>query len=224
MATQPLAGTNPAAGSLTAGRLGVAAALVAAQALFFAGWIVREQRGDGRLVRVALRPVDPRDWLRGQYLALAYEIESPEAYTGKDGVAVASGPKPARGALVHAALRRETDGVFRPVAFDGSREALTARLLTALPDFDADLTAPDARWVVIRGRVAGGGAFDFGINRYFVPEGSREPPMNARTVAVLHVNSVGVPRLRSLEVDGMAWTPTEASPPYRNADPDPVEF
>ena len=56
----------------------IAIAVVVLQMLFFAGWAVVEERRfvdpDSASVVVKTVPVDPRDYLSGQYMALAYEF------------------------------------------------------------------------------------------------------------------------------------------------------
>ena len=186
------------------GWLRAAVVLVALQGLFFAGWIWSEASLGGREIRVELRPVDPRDLLRGQYLALSYAMEDADAYQA-GGVPLASS-----GRTVYVALRRsESDReVFVPVYHDLSREALLARLAEAEPAFDGEVASPASDWVLVKGRVQYRGRFEFGINRYYVPEGSPEPPRNARTLARLRVSERGTPRLLGLDVDGVPWPPS----------------
>ena len=50
--------------------------------------------------------------------------------------------------------------------------------------------------------------FDFGIDRYFVPEGSSEPPRDAQTTMVLRIMSNETPRIHGLEVNGRPWDPS----------------
>ena len=87
-------------------RAKIAAAWVAIQLGFFVGWASLEQSrfapdvGSSILVRV--RPVDPRDLLRGQFLQLGYE------FSRMDSSLVAS-PRPGPGARVWVVLGPEGD-------------------------------------------------------------------------------------------------------------------
>lgn len=168
--------------------------LLLAQTAFFIGWIWREEDKSGAEIRVALAPVDPRDLLRGQYLRLSYAFDRPETYPLGD---VGDVPVPP-GGQVCALLTRADDGRHEPLAYAGESAPL-------LREMDRKrLDEP----VVIVGRCAPGGRlFDFGVNRYFVPEGSSEPSFS-RTDAVLLIASGGKARIVRLLVDGVPWTPS----------------
>lgn len=108
------------------------AALLALQILPSAtlAWQQTERLHEGRLVRLAVEPRDPRDLLRGEYSVLAYEIRRPEAVTpgtplpGCDLVANETCPLK-RGRTVYVPLvadavgtHRATDVQFAPPAND----------------------------------------------------------------------------------------------------------
>lgn len=173
--------------------------VVLAQAVFFIGWIWLEWNPPGVRIRVATAPVDPRDIFRGQYLELSYLFDDPNAYPGVDGKPAAP---PDRGAEIYAALAcDEAGGLHKPVAFATTPEeakSLAERRGAAEP-------------VVIQGRVRSPSRFDFGINRYFVPEGTPEPPRN-ETVVQLLVPANMRPRLVGLEVAGKLWQPRRIEP------------
>lgn len=148
--------------------------------LFFAGWTGREHArlasGSSILVRVV--PVDPRDLLRGQYLRLAYEFSSPWDST------VARMRVP-RDAAVWVVLRR--DGTFHvPKGLHLARPA-----------------ALEAGEVVLQGQ-SRGGLYDFGVERYFVPEGSETPAVSDLTVR-LRVTRAGTARIAQVYVKGAPW-------------------
>jgi uncharacterized membrane-anchored protein len=161
-------------------RLKLAAVWVGVQLVFFVGWTGREQArlvtGTSILVRVV--PVDPRDFLRGQYLSLAYEFSRPWDST------VARIHMPAD-APVWVVLRRE--GTFHvPKRLDLGRPATL-----------------EPGEVALRGW-ARGRRYDFGVERYFVPEGSETPPVSDLTVR-LRVTRAGTARIEQVYVRGAPW-------------------
>ncbi len=106
--------------------------------------------GFGTEVVLQTAPVDPRDIFRGDYVILSYEISSLE-------FCVFGG-----GGTLYVGLTEDADGVWR------------ARPSAAWPDYD---TAAQHGDVVIRGMLVSGedGAscqVSYGIESYFVPEGT----------------------------------------------------
>lgn len=177
-------------------------AFVLVQVAFFLGWTWLEYDRSGIEIRVELAPRDPRDLLRGQYLTLNYQFERSSSYQNPEPV----GRPPATGGDVYAALRPPyRDESYLPLAYSASLDELRNFLRN-----DPDETRRDDSTVIVRGRVAsarsGSYSFDFGVNRYFVPEGSEEPPMSG-TEAVLLVPRDRKPRLLRLLVDGKPWIP-----------------
>lgn len=161
-------------------RLTLAGIWVGAQVLFFAGWAYREETrltsGPSILVRVV--PVDPRDLLRGQYLTLAYEFS-------RDWDSSRAGTRLSSGTPVWVVLRPEGE-VYVP-----------ARRSPARPP------TLDGGEVALQGQVSGG-RYVFGIERYFVPEGSETPPASDLTVR-LRVGPDGAPRIEQVYVKGVPW-------------------
>lgn len=155
----------------------LAALWITLQVLALAGWALVEasRRGTGEAILVRTVPVDPRDLLRGQYLELAYPFSRP--WTGLGG-------ELEDGADVWIWMREE-DGLHEP--------------LFELPQ-PPQRTAPGD--VVLRGRVEGA-RYVFGIERFFVPEGSATPDPEAVRVR-LRVHQ-GVPRIEAVYVDGERW-------------------
>ncbi|MDR0363010.1 MAG: GDYXXLXY domain-containing protein [Planctomycetota bacterium] len=174
----------------------VALGFIVAQAAFFIGWIWLERSRSGIEIKVETASVDPRDIFRGQYLDLSYKFDSPSMYMS-DGDA--PNILPERGQTVYAALAEDWRfDVYRPVSYAPDPEV--AKALAS--------DRGEEKVVVIRGRVgARQNRFDFGVNRYFVPEGTKEPPVNADVNAILLVPMNMRPRLRGLEVDGKRWEP-----------------
>jgi len=157
----------------------LAAGWVAAQVLFFAGWAAVEQRrhstGDSILVKTA--PVDPRDLLSGQYMALSYEFSR--------GTARDWAGDPPEGLAVWAVLRPE--GEFH--------------VLDRLQDVHPP--SVPAGWVVLQGRREKWRNV-YGIEKYFVPEGTEAPSQRDVTVR-LRVSGSGVPRIEQVLVKGVPW-------------------
>ena len=164
-------------------RAKIAAAWVAIQLGFFVGWASLEQSrfapdvGSSILVRV--RPVDPRDLLRGQFLQLGYE------FSRMDSSLVAS-PRPGPGARVWVVLGPEGD-------FHVPERAQTEQPDGLIPG-----------QVAITGRVDRG-LFVFGIERYFVSEGTETPNWEDLTVR-LRVGRDGRARIEEVYVVGVPWS------------------
>lgn len=158
----------------------LAIAWVVVQVLFFAGWAAVEQRRlvTGTTILVRTAPVDPRDLLRGQYLRLSYEFSQPQDLLD-----------------VH---RPSTEGesvwvVLRP---DGEYYVPDYSVLNRPQRLQAGRVALLGRrehWRVI-----------FGIEEYYVQEGSETPPQKDTTVRLVAGSDGGV-RLQSVLVRGEPW-------------------
>ena len=127
----------------------------------------------GREITLPIRPVDPRDLFRGEYVRLGYDI-------GSVPLRLLEGPPPRRNAAFYVVLEKEGE-VWKPV-----------KMTRAMPQE----TSPDR--IVLKGRAlhgwsrsTGPNAMQFvryGIESYFVPEGqgrrleelAREKRMAAR--------------------------------------------
>ena len=143
--------------------------------VFFAAWAGVEQHrlSSGYPVHVRTAPVDPRDLLRGQYLALSYEFSA---------IAAADGPGPdaegGRGGVGRAPLRRRVlcpDGAYarRPAALGRAGWRSSGR--------------------------SDGWRIRYGIEEYYVPEGSPTPAQSDTTVR-LRVGGDGKPRIEAVMV------------------------
>lgn len=130
--------------------------LVAAQAVFLLGWAGYHERVRQTAPTILLKvvPVDPRDLVRGDYMILAYDITTAPAPTGTEGDTY--------GGDVFVVLEKR--GPFHAVVKTSFIEPTSVK--------------PGQIWV--RGTVR---AFqpkerllvDYGIERYFVPEGKGTP-------------------------------------------------
>jgi len=151
----------------------------------------------GAEITLRTRPLDPRDFLRGDYMALSYDISSVPADALKDERSAGQGTP----VFVKLAPNR-----------DGFHEAISVH---AAP---VDVVSPE---VLIRGRVVSGTdcgkdgrtfcgilQVHYGIERYFVPEeeGTRSWVESARNQRKLTVVAAVVPTgraaIKRLLIDG----------------------
>jgi len=149
----------------------------------------------GTEVTLQTRPVDPRDFLRGDYVVLSYDISNVPAGALKDT------PVSGRGATVFVKLAPKGDGFYEAVSVHQEPAALTGSE------------------VLIQGRVIGGAhcgvtrrAFceklqiSYGIERYFVPEGEGRELEKARNQGkvsiVAAVTPTGRAAIKRLLLDG----------------------
>jgi len=147
---------------------------------------------EGTEVMLQTRPVDPRDLLRGDYVALGYDISTVQAG--------ALAGTPARDNIVLVKLAPKPDGFYGAVSVHAEPVPL----------------APGE--VLIRGRTSygtkcgDGRAYceslqvSYGLERYFVPEGEgrviEEARGKQRVAVVAAVNKSGQAAIKRLLVDG----------------------
>jgi uncharacterized membrane-anchored protein len=129
---------------------------------------------EGREVTLQTRPIDPRDFLRGDYVVLNYEISNVPAGALRG--------QPVVSRQVYVKLAPKPDGTY---------EALSVH---------AEHVPVSGREVLIRGRVTGGAGcgndrrvfcdrlfLNYGIERYFVPEGEGRTIESARNQGKVQV-------------------------------------
>jgi uncharacterized membrane-anchored protein len=149
---------------------------------------------DGSEVTLQTRPVDPRDFLRGDYVVLNYDISSLTAGELKDQ------PTTGKHTFVYVKLAPNAEGFHSAVSVHRD---------------PVPVNAPD---VLIRGRVVSGAncgvtrlAFcdrlqlNYGIERYFVPEGEGlqiEQARGERVTIVAAVTPFGRAAIKRLLMDG----------------------
>jgi uncharacterized membrane-anchored protein len=152
---------------------------------------------NGREIVVDVVPVDPRDIFRGDYVILGYPFSTTGGIQGETDIALPEGSY--ENMPVYVTLKKEADGTWNRVAVADSYPA----------DDGADQ-------VVIKGRVdrvwpagAGGGRqgrIRYGIESYFVPEGTgrelEDLVRHKRLRAVLAIASDGTAAIKALEQDG----------------------
>lgn len=138
---------------------GLSALLVAGVMTAALGWMVLDRasilRG-GQRIELRPQPVDPRDLFRGDYVILTYEISSPPAGLWND----ASELGLVDGDRVWVRILRELDPA------PGAPLWRVAELFAAPPASGAGRDS-----VVLQGRLRGSSRVDYGVERYYVPEG-----------------------------------------------------
>jgi uncharacterized membrane-anchored protein len=149
----------------------------------------------GTEVTLQTRPVDPRDFLRGDYVILSYDISSVPAG------ALADTPTLGRGTPVYVKLARRPDGTYGAVSVHAER---------------VPVGKDEA---LIRGRAIGGThcgkaqrsfcdqlLINYGIEKYFVPEGEGREIESARNQGkvsiVAAVTPSGRAAIKRLLLDG----------------------
>ena len=142
---------------------------------------------DGTEVTLQTRPVDPRDFLRGDYVVLGYDISQVPAGP------LQNQPAGARNPVVYVKLAPNRDGLYEAVSVHADAVAVTR---------------PE---VLIRGRVYGYGAscgpgnrafcdklwVRYNLESYFVPEGEGRKLEQARNQQKLRVVAAVLPSGRA---------------------------
>lgn len=147
---------------------------------------------DGVEVLLQTTPVDPRDLLRGDYVILNYGISSVPA-----SLVIGPAPRIQQWHRLWVRLKQQADGFW--VASEASFVPLTAAedsvVIRSLPVFVYDNAATQTYHV------------DYGIERFYVPEGEGRAVENARdqmAVAVaVRIDAAGEAQIRALMVNGV---------------------
>jgi len=181
--------------SLSRSRLSLLIAIVAlAQTGVLLSMVIERVRllRIGREITLPIRPVDPRDIFRGEYVRLGYDIDTLP-------FSLLTGPKPADNAPFYVVLERGEAGRWRPVAMSSKQPAepsaekivLKARPLLAWPEVPPANATQRAH---------------YGIEAYFVPQGEgrrlEKLARDKRLEALIAVDSGGNAALKGLFVDG----------------------
>lgn len=179
-------------------KLLIAAVLLAVAQIAFLSWIIAGRAAilrNGQEVLLKIAPVDPRDFLRGDYVWLTYEIRNIPMKLVEN---APSGEFVTEDGPVFVRLGKDPDGFWR------ARSA-------SLGGPSTKVAAPGE--VDIRGTVPGGWTLgpdaslsvQYGIDRYYVPEGDGrdiEADMRERSFGILAaVASDGTPQIKAL-MDG----------------------
>lgn len=146
---------------------------------------------NGAEVLLKTAPVDPRDFLRGDYVVLNYDISSVPVQTVSGGIPAEPGER-----VLWVRLKKQADGFWTVI--ESSFHELSPQpetvILRSQPFYSSGLAAGDSIRV------------EYGIERYYVPEGEGKPIEEARNdgnVAIaVRVSPDGSAQIRSLLVDG----------------------
>lgn len=146
----------------------------------------------GTEVVLDVTPIDPRSLFRGDYVIITTEAHRlPQDASGRR--ARRSTTASGSGAAMYAVLER-----------DGTKAAW--RVKSVSPDRPASVGAGD---IVMKGRrTAGSSGISYGIESYFVPEGTGkaiEKAITSKSVTVkLAIDGAGTAAIKSLMIDGKA--------------------
>ncbi|ABC90633.1 hypothetical conserved membrane protein [Rhizobium etli CFN 42] len=172
----------------------ISAIIVAGFQTMILGTIIQSRASilsNGAEVLLKTTPVDPRDFLRGDYVVLNYDISTVPVETVSGGIPAEPGER-----TLWVRLKKQPDGFW--TVSESSFQALPPQpetvILRSKPFYSGGLAAGDS----IRA--------EYGIERYYVPEGQGKPIEEARNdgnVAIaVRVSPDGSAQIRSLLVDG----------------------
>ncbi|EJT05675.1 GDYXXLXY domain-containing protein [Rhizobium sp. CCGE 510] len=172
----------------------LSAIIVAGLQTLILGTIIQSRASilaDGAEVLLKTAPVDPRDFLRGDYVVLNYDISSVSVQTVSGGIPAEPGER-----TLWVRLKKQEDGFWTVTesSFHELPPAPETVILRSQPFYSGGLAAGDNIRV------------EYGIERYYVPEGEGKPIEEARNdgnVAIaVRVSPAGDAQIRSLRVDG----------------------
>ncbi|EJC79077.1 putative membrane-anchored protein [Rhizobium leguminosarum bv. trifolii WSM2297] len=145
---------------------------------------------NGAEVLLKTAPVDPRDFLRGDYVVLNYDISSVPVQTVSGGIPAEPGER-----TLWVRLKKQEDGYWTVIesSFHELPPLAETVILRSQPFYSGGLAAGDSIRV------------EYGIERYYVPEGEGKPIEEARNggnVAIaVRVSPDGSAQIRGLLVD-----------------------
>ncbi len=173
-----------------------AAVLVALLQTAFLGYMIESRASilrNGTDVVLKTVPVDPRDLLRGDYVTLAYDISTIPA----DKV-IGGFPKEATDAQMSVRLEKQADGFWTVSEASFADLPAKAGSLIARTQPFYYYPTPDAPQSTI--------SVEYGIERYYVPEGEGlvlEEARNASALSVTaSVDDAGTMQIRLIAIDG----------------------
>ncbi|WHO71710.1 GDYXXLXY domain-containing protein [Rhizobium sp. BT03] len=170
------------------------AIIVAALQTVILGTVIQSRASilaNGTEVLLKTAPVDPRDFLRGDYVVLNYDISSVPVQTVSGGIPAEPGER-----TLWVRLKKQEDGFWTVTesSFHQLPPLPETVILRSQPFYSGGLAAGDSIRV------------EYGIERYYVPEGQGKPIEEARNdgnVAIsVRVSPAGSAQIRSLVVDG----------------------
>lgn len=172
----------------------LAALLVAGVQTAALGYMIESRASilrSGRDVLLKTVPVDPRDLLRGDYVILSYDISrlQPELFKG-------DAPKQSEEAQVYVRLERQLDGFWAATeaSFQLLGPAGDSVVLRSLP------------FIYYPSSALSSVSVEYGIERFYVPEGEGRTLEEARNAEALSVNirvdAKGKAQIREIAVNG----------------------
>ncbi len=177
-------------------RAWIAAVIVAAVQTIVIGYVIESRASileNGSEVLLKTAPIDPRDLLRGDFVTLNYDISHVPASTVTGGMPAEAGEK-----TLSVRLQKSSDGFWTigESSFDTLAPKPDSVVVESLP-FSYYPVEPDQSFQV-----------EYGIERFYVPEGRGHDLETARTdgkVSVAaRVSSNGEAQIRTLMVDGQS--------------------
>jgi uncharacterized membrane-anchored protein len=152
---------------------------------------------EGREVKLQTRPVDPRDFLRGDYVVLGYDISQLKAGSLKDQ------PAGSRNPIVFVKLAPNRDGLYEaasvhaePVAVTGPEVLIQGRVRYGASCGDRSRMPVYCENLQVR----------YNLESYFVPEGEGKKLEDARNVGkvtiVAAITPSGRAAIKRLLLDG----------------------
>ena len=172
----------------------LAALLVAGAQTAALGYMIESRASilrSGRDVLLKTVPVDPRDLLRGDYVILSYDISRLQPELFKGAIPTQSGE-----VVLYVRLEKQPDGFWTATeaSFQPLPPAGDSVILRSLPFSYYPSSPPSAVNV------------DYGIERFYVPEGEGRTLEEARNAEALSVNirvdGKGRAQIREIAVNG----------------------
>jgi uncharacterized membrane-anchored protein len=172
----------------------VAAIIAAALQTGILGYVIESRAAilkNGAEVLLKTAPVDPRDFLRGDYVVLNYDISSVPGQSIIGGIPAEPGEQ-----SLWVRLKKQDDGFW----------AIAESSFKPLPQQDQSVVLHSRPFYSYGPGYGDNIHVEYGIERYYVPEGAGKTLEEARqdgnvSIAV-RVSSQGTAQIRSLLVDG----------------------
>lgn len=159
------------------------------------GWMVADRvrlLSSGREVVLSIRPVDPRDLFKGDYARLGFDISQLDPTLVRDETPARDAYlRPRAPKTVYVTLEQQADQSWKPVAVADELPAVN-----------------NANQVVLKGRTQPWDRrrVSYGIERYFVPEGTggniEDLARKSKLAAIVAVDAKGNAAIKGLVTDG----------------------
>lgn len=166
------------------------------QVLFFTGWYYLEYKKlhnpKSKIILVKTVPVDPRDYLSGNYFTLKYEFSDLWYFRDKNERIKETGTK------IHAFLQKSGEAGNEIYA------VLKKKDLWYVPDyFSLEKPSINSNQVAIKGKYnRASQQIEYGIEKYFINENIKEPKFGDKVEVSLLVGDDLTARIKSLVING----------------------